>query len=341
LTAYLHIFIYIKVLFRKGKAMKRVTALTFILLCCLMSMLAKPAFSIKLLNNFKTPDVHYDPSFTGYAVADSILMIFDTSDSTVTKTVCYDFAGKKVDVFQFPADSIYVQPIDICYLEESQQIAVSARHLNLVYYALDGTPVGIKKPMSEPLTMYLNALEFQGDKYYISYNVFEAYDEDVVTTSMTWFKETPDEMIPLRKRCVETERGIAHEGPFPWFFKMDGNKNRAMAMVEEMDNDYQVKHYNADEQKKFSIKRQKGDCLGNILTGVDYIYLHVWDKNFHETTTTGIYDLKGNKIYTLSKFDRVINRKKEQIIDIVDDKLITYNYKDNSIQIFEVKLTEK
>ena len=294
------------------------------------SLCAKPKLDIRLLNSFTVDTLESNWNYVRFCVADTLLLVIDTADSTQTKSYAFDFQGNLVDTFIIPPDSGYVQLLFVNYLWSSKRVAVfEPRKANIEYYYLDGTPAGSREYYSD-WSLYLNTLEYYNLPYFTILNMREAEFGDMVTGSMTWCREESDgEMQLLRKECIIKDWLKPYTGPFQYKLLMDNNKDQFMTMVDERDIEYVVTNPDTTGWNISRIKRRKYEYMSRIITGENYFMLLTWNNKMKFTHTSGVYDTSGMKLLNWKGVKQYIE-KGENIIDIVGDKMLTYNYKESS-----------
>jgi len=303
------------------------------------SLGAKPALDIKLVKSFTVDQLPEDRNSSVFCIADTLIIYFATMDSTKQVTYTYDFNGNRLDTFNFPADSLYNRFVFISYLYGSDRIALcNLRNMYLDYYTTSGKPLGCKKPLTD-WTMYLNAQDYDSLTYHIVYNLYEAADDEIVTSSMTWYRENPDgEMQPLRKVCADVNRLLEMKGPFRYRLLMDSNRDRMMFLAEENYKEFIVTYPDTIHWNKIRIKHKKGEQLARIIAGENYFILEVWKDKFKYTNTSGVYDTKGRKVLSWSGIEPY-DTKGADIIDIVGDRMFVFDYNDKLIKIYQVTLS--
>jgi hypothetical protein len=332
--------------------MKKSLLLSIVVLSFAFALAAKPTFTLKLLNSFPVQEIAFDPSFTEFCVADTIIIALDAADTTQIKTICYNLQGKKIDTFHLPAAFTNRQPMLFRYLDGKKQIALSSPEgINL--YSLDGKLVNVVYSPDDstyfsPDGVFSDAIEYRDVMYYRYFRVLEAgmgYGE-IVTTSMTWYKEQDGRLMPMRKISFERiaepyKKGQKNKNNFSWGFLMDSNQGRQMAFVEEKKDYYQLRFAGGSGGRKSAIHRKKNDHLNLFFTGQNFVVLTAVTDDWKVTSTSAVYDTLGHKIVPLSKVKELRDEENGgYIVDIIGNKLISCNPKQKKIRIYEVALKD-
>ena len=316
----------------------KIIAIVILFLTIAMAVGAKSGLDIKLIKSFPVEQQPEDRNSSVFCIADTLLIYFATMDSTKQVTYTYDFNGNKLDTFNFPADSLYNRFVFVSYLYDSKRIVLcNLRNMYLDYYTTSGIPLGSKKPLTD-WTMYLNAQDYDSLTYHIVYNLYEAADDEIVTSSMTWYRENPDgEMQPLRKVSSDVNRLLEMKEPFRYRLLMDSNRDRMMFLAEENENEFVFSYPDSIRWSKIRIKHKKGEQLARIIAGENFFILETWKDKFKYTDASGVYNLAGKKILNWSDIKQY-DTKGVDIIDIVSDKLFIYDFSNNLIKIYQVML---
>lgn len=318
--------------------MKRLITLISFLFFCVLTLSAKPTISFNLINSFPIDVVQKEWITYKLCVADTLLLVLDTADSTNTKSLAYDFYGNKIDTFRIPTDSTYGQFFFVNYLYDTKRVAVcGTKTCKIDYYNLAGNPLGSKELQSD-WSLYLNTLEYNAKPYYIVFNLREAEYGDMVTGAMTWCREKDDgEIQLLRKECIIKDwlKINKSKRPFEYKFLMDNNKDQFMTMVDERATEYVITYPDSTGWNISRIKRRKNEYISHVITGENYFILLTWDADLKYTKTSGIYNKSGIKIMDWSELKQC-KTKGIDIIDIVGDKMLTCNYKDREVRVYQV-----
>jgi hypothetical protein len=316
----------------------RITIIIILFLALAFSMGAKPELEVELIKSFPVEQQPEERNSSVFCIADTLLIYFATMDSTKQVTYTYDFNGNKLDTFNFPADSLYNRFVYVSYLYGSQRIALcNLQNLYIDYYSTSGIPLDSKKPMTD-WTMYLNAQDYDSLTYHLVYNLYEAADDEIVTSSMTWYRENPDgEMQPLRKVCSDANRLLEMKGPFRYRLLMDSNRDEMMYLAEENDKEFVVSYPDTIRWNKIRINHKKGEQLARIIAGENFFILEIWKDKFKYTDASGVYNLAGKKILNWSSLEQY-DTKGVDIIDIVGDKMFVYDYNNKLIKMYRIYL---
>ncbi len=321
---------------------KLVLSLIWIFISILL--FSKPVFETKLINTFSAKEVAFDPSFTEICVADTIIIVLDTADSTQIKTFCYDYQGNSIDAFHLPVDYTRRQPLLFRYLYGKKQIAMSSYEgINL--FSIQGKLMNQLRTLDDstyfsPDGVYGDAVDYDSTMYYRYWRILEAGmpNNEIITTSMTWYREYEGKLWPLRK--ISFERTGNKAGFFSWGFLLDTNKDSQMAMVEEKKDSYLLRFFAGTGERKSTIKRHRNDHLNQLFTGQNFVIINTVNNAWKPTATAAVYDTLGHKITGLFILLKE-NFNKSGIVDIIGNRLITCNYNDKTISVYEVALKEE
>jgi hypothetical protein len=328
--------------------MKTAIILTIVILLSFSNLVSKPVLEMKAINSFSVAELPLDHSLIIPCITDSLIIFYVLPDSAEASSICYDYQGNKVMGFNIPEVIKNQRPFNINYLFGRKQLAVSIPggidFLSIMGDSLGHIDILDDQTWLSPASVYMSCAEYDSLLYFRFFRAMEAASREinVVTSSFTWLKEKDDgEMWPLRKISFDKDpNDIANAFPYPNYgFLFDTNRDKQMAYVEEKKDKYFVIFFADSLRHDFTIKRRKNDHLSLVLTGLNYIVLVAVNADYKQTNTAGIYDLKGRKVATLNTIPEFHQQDDEMMIaDIVGNKVITWNYFNKLITIYEILL---
>ena len=326
--------------------MKTILTALILILISLISLSAKPVLEIKLLNRIDLTEATKEFSSYGLLPTETGIIVFDASDTTATKVCSYDYSGNRIDNYRYPKALTEPNKFFFRYLFGRKQIAVG-KDLKCNFYSLESKLVKTRDLLSDS-TYYMpdgwiaDVVEYNDTLYYKYWRLQEAAIDrtEPWMNSMTWYKENDGKLQPLVKMFYENSWQIKLTKPpaiFPWLFSMDTNRDKELALVQEFDNHYLVRFGKDNEWIKFKIRRSKQDHLLQVFTGEDYIVLNTVTDKWKQSPASGIYNLSGKKVCSLSKVKEINSSKKYlDIADIVGNKLIVSDKINKLVKIYQV-----
>jgi len=311
-------------------------------------------YSLKLIRKFKVPELpkikkHIMENFqVCMAVSDSLIYFADVNDSTNTKSFCYDFKGKKKGDFNLPADTGYQEPLTfestLFYLPVSNQLAYADLYSkqNMDVYNLQGQLISQKHKVSELRENYLDIGEFDNTRYFVSITYLHEKDKpfpENYRSTVKLYEEQPNKDMNVL-RNIEFQWGKLERGIDWRSLQIDNYSKTQMAVSEVQANEYNITLYTSDKIDTIHIHRE------NIYTakapnmpfqfrlGKNFIAMGELSVKLEFPLAQEIYDFKGIYKGTLIFKDD----KKNELVDIVGDNLITVNPLKGTVSIYEMKL---
>ena len=273
------------------------------------------------------------------AVSDSLIYFVDTSDSLIVKSCCYNFNGQRKEYFTFPTENIYGCPFiedGLFYLNNSRALA---------YYGFNTRQIGVYdfrgsllyfKNLNEknknPRSQILGVAEANNALYYISLeasftnnkNYFKLYRESNGQVSVI------DSVLFVEKRLDL------------WNMKeiqIDNYTSEVFGILKTTHDAFLVNIFDVDAESQFLIKRNSKrvppkvtDIPAQFNIGKNFIVIGFWSSKLQFPRIYKIYNNKGVFIGQLKfKDDR-----KNELIDIVGDKLIAFNPSKSAVTIYRI-----
>jgi hypothetical protein len=279
------------------------------------------------------------------AVSDSLIYFADVTDSSKTKSYRYDFQGKQLPDFIMPTNTEYQSPLTFenCffYLPSSHQLAyinINIDTKGIDFYNLDGKYLYKKPAAIDSSESFLDVAEFNGNKYYIACAQLKPQS---MTFSIKLYEEQVDGELKVIQYVAPSERDFELGLTFK-IIQIDNYNKNLMAVSEVQSNYYSITVYSPDNVFTFKIPRDnmytikiqnKLDISYQFRLGSNFVVLGSLSNKLKFPFKQEMYDLSG-KYLGILKFDD----KKDELVDIVGDKLVAVNTQKGTISIYEIKV---
>jgi len=305
-------------------------------------------YDLKLIKKFTFPELPkhsnhqlFDNYLVSFAVSDSVIYIIDTTDSTSTKSYSYSFDGRKLTNFKLHEKTGYWRPYNedcFYYLAQSKRFAYNNfEKREMDFFTLEGDYIGSQYLESAQIEWFMDMAEHGDSLYYVS----SAGHIGKTTYDSYLYIERSDRVLQKQK----TVKPFTVKNVFcpPWkMLQIDSYNADRMAVSEVQSKDYLVTFYNQDKTDTVRIAREKSrlvpwrwaDFPSQFILGKNFVVFGSWQKHFTLPLITRIFDLKGRYKGKL----RFKDDPKNELIDVVDDKLVAFNPATSTISIYQIKV---
>lgn len=335
--------------------------LLLVIVLALSWVASQKRYNLQLATRFAVPGVTLNPNhkvLDGYAVSialsDSLIYITDASDTTNTKSFCFDYSGKPNSGFNFPSDRGYGEIFvdkNLYFLPQSNMLAyIYWQNKQIDYYSTDGTLIRSEIPFEDHNVGVFNIVEYNHSTYFTTMSDSNTYPKTSMSV-MQLFQEQSGQ-APVLIKHVEIRKDTFNKHFSFRHLMIDDNGKDSMILLENQNDIPHATMYQPDSTIEFDIKTPKvfglyfagklpfqldrglGKEPYQLVLGQDFLIIGSWLPRREYPIIQRIYNLKGQYLGKLKFKDDPQN----ELIDIIDDRLVAFNPAKGVVSIYKINV---
>jgi hypothetical protein len=336
--------------------LRNAVLITFILLMTSFVLAkTKAGYTLELQNRFTIPELpklkkHIMENYpVCLAVDDSRIYVIDASDTVKTLSYSYDYSGNRLNDFRIPEHARYMNLLNsennFSYLPVSRQLSfiyTNEEMRRMDFYNLQGelqdslhvfeTREGFLDVGELGNKRYLASISYYGDQDYNKTGVFDY--------AVRLYEQLPDKTVTTIREIKSRSRDYSRS--INWkIFQIDNYDKDLMAVSEVTPFEYIITLHYPDKTDTLRIPWENTygtpkpmKMFFQFRLGRNFVVIGTQSPGFKYPFSQEIYDFEGNFRGQL-KFQ---DDKKNEIIDIVGDKLFTINPLKGTISIYRIEV---